>query len=164
MSTIRFLNEHHHFMGQAIRLARLAEQGGDVPVGALVVQRGQVLGTGYNQVEMLKDPTAHAEILAITAACNALGTKHLTDCTLYVTLEPCAMCAGAIVLARPERLVFGAIDEKAGASGSIFNITGHRSLNHRVQLLQGVREGECSDLLSDFFERRRQRGGGSEDL
>ena len=158
------MHEHNRFMGQAIRLARRAEQAGDVPVGAVVVRRGIVIGTGFNQVERLKDPTAHAEILAITAACNALGDKHLPECTLYVTLEPCAMCAGAIVLARTERLVFGAIDAKAGGSGSIFNITDHRHLNHRVATLHGIREHECSQMLADFFAGRRQRSEGVEDL
>lgn len=146
------------FMEEAIELARRALDTEDVPVGALVVHESRVIGRGFNQREALQDPTAHAEMLALTAAAGKLGSWRLEACTLYVTLEPCAMCAGAIVLARISRVVFGAWDEKAGACGSVFNIACDPRLNHRAEILGGVRAGPCAGLLKDFFQKRRSLG------
>ena len=142
---------HEYWMKQAFREAERAFEFGEVPVGAVVVQEGKIIGKGYNQVEQLKDPTAHAEIIAITAAASTLGLKWLENCTLYVTLEPCAMCAGAIILARLPNLVIGARDPKAGACGSIFSITDDKRLNHRVTLTDGILKKPCGELLRDFF-------------
>jgi tRNA(adenine34) deaminase len=143
--------EHERWMEHALRLAERAMDEDEVPVGALVVREGQIIGKGYNQNERLKDPTAHAEILAITAAANTIGDKRLTDCTLYVTLEPCAMCAGAIVLARIPVLVFGAYDPKAGACGTLMNIVEDHRLNHRVHVIPGVLDDRSITLLKGFF-------------
>jgi len=143
------------FLDMALREARKAAELGEVPVGAVVVRQGQVIGRGHNRTEGLQDPTAHAEILAITAAANHLGSWRLEDCTLYVTLEPCTMCGGAIVLARVPRLVFGAWDPKAGACGSVLDVVRRPELNHRVELTGGLREAECGDLLRAFFRERR---------
>ena len=127
-----------------------------MPIGAIVVFDNQVIGKGYNLTERLQDPTAHAEMLAITAAADHLGSRRLLDCTLYVTLEPCSMCAGAIVLARIPNLVFGASDPKAGACGTIFNVVEEKRLNHQVNLISGVLERKCSLILSDFFRNLRK--------
>ncbi len=143
--------EHERWMDLALRQAERAYEEGEVPVGAIVVKDGKVIGKGYNQNEQLKDPTAHAEIIAITAAANALGDKRLDGCTLYVTLEPCAMCAGAIVLARIPVLVFGAYDAKAGACGTLMNIVEDRRLNHAVHVIPGVRDDKSTALLRSFF-------------
>ena len=143
-------------MGEAIACARRAEAGGDVPIGAVVARGGEVLGAGGNERELRRDPTAHAEILAIQAAAAALGGWRLPGTTLYVTLEPCAMCAGAIVLARIPRVVFGAPDPKAGAAGSVLDVLGEPALNHRPSVSGGLREGECAALLRDFFASRRR--------
>ncbi|MEL6443270.1 MAG: tRNA adenosine(34) deaminase TadA [Bacteroidota bacterium] len=142
-------------MRLALREAEFAAEVGEVPVGALVVRAGQIVGRGHNHVERLGDPTAHAEMIAITAACETLGTKFLTDCTLYVTLEPCPMCAGAIVWSRLKRVVFGAMDEKAGAGGSLFNILQDERLNHRTEVIAGVEAEASADLLRRFFRARR---------
>ena len=142
---------HERWMEQAIRLAERAYEEEEVPVGALVVKDGVVVGKGYNQVERLSDPTAHAEILAITAAANTLEDKRLEGCTLYVTLEPCPMCAGAIMLARIPTLVFGAFDPKAGACGTLYNIAEDKRLNHKVHVVSGVLDDKCSELLRAFF-------------
>lgn len=128
----------------------------EVPVGCVIVHDGMIVGRGHNQVEALQDATAHAEILAIGAASNALGSWRLTDCTLYVTLEPCSMCAGAIVLARLGRLVYGATDPKAGACGSVLDVVGERRLNHRVSVMHGVLAGDCGELLREFFRKKRK--------
>ncbi len=143
--------EHERWMELALREAERAFEQDEVPVGAVVVKDGLVIGKGYNQNEQLKDPTAHAEIIAITAAANALGDKRLEGCTLYVTLEPCAMCAGAIVLARIPVLVFGAYDAKAGACGTLMNIVEDRRLNHRVHVIPGVLDDKAMELLKGFF-------------
>src|SRR5215470_4205776 len=143
-------------MRAALREALNAADAGEVPIGCVIVHDGIVIGRGRNQTESLQDATAHAEIVAIGAASNALGSWRLADCTLYVTLEPCAMCAGAIVLARLGRLVYGATDPKAGACGSVLDVIGERRLNHRVPLTHGVLEGECGELLSEFFRRKRK--------
>jgi tRNA(adenine34) deaminase len=146
------------WMDAALERARIAERAGDVPIGAVIVRDGALLAETENLTERVQDPTAHAEVLAIRAAAAALDTWRLTGCTLYVTLEPCAMCAGAIVLARLDRLVFGAWDPKAGMVGSLGDIVRHSRLNHRAQVLGGVKEDECAALLRAFFASRRGSG------
>ena len=143
-------------MEAALREARASEGADEVPVGCVIVHDGMIVGRGHNQTEGLQDATAHAEILAIGAASNALGSWRLSDCTLYVTLEPCAMCAGAIVLARVTRLVYGAADPKAGACGSVLDVAREPRLNHRVEVAAGVRAEECGALLRAFFARKRR--------
>jgi len=144
------------WMGLALTEAQAALKTSDVPIGAVVLDgNGHVIGTGRNQREADQDPTAHAEVLAIRAAAWALGSWRLENCTLVVTLEPCAMCAGAIVLARLPRVVFGAWDEKAGAAGSVFDVLRERRLNHWVQVFPGVKEAECGALLKEFFAEQR---------
>ncbi|MCK4343610.1 MAG: tRNA adenosine(34) deaminase TadA [Phycisphaerae bacterium] len=145
-------------MQDALELARKALAAEDVPVGALVVHEGRVIGRGYNQREKLHDPTAHAEMIALTAAAEYLGQWRLENCTLYATLEPCAMCAGALVLARMPRLVYAATDPKAGACGSLFEITQDPRLNHQVETIAGVLAGPAAELLRDFFQHRRALG------
>jgi len=143
-------------MRLALHEAARATAHADVPVGAVVIdQDGAVLGRGHNERELSRDPTAHAEMLAIRSAAVRHGQWRLTGCTLVVTLEPCAMCAGAIVLSRLERVVFGAFDPKAGAVGSLWDIVRDRRLNHRPEVLAGVLQDECSALLSDWFTQRR---------
>ncbi len=143
-------------MRLALAQADLALDSDDVPVGAIVVDGdGGVLGVGYNAREATGDPTAHAEVIAMRAAANALDQWRLTDCTLIVTLEPCTMCAGALVLARVARVVFGAADPKAGAVGSLWDVVRDRRLNHRPEVVGGVLAAECGELLSAFFEGRR---------
>lgn len=139
----------------AIERAREAEGHGDVPIGAVVARGEEVLGTAGNERELRADPTAHAEILAIRAAADALGGWRLPDTTLYVTLEPCAMCAGAIVLARIPDVVYGAPDPKAGAAGGVLDVLAEPALNHRPQVTAGVLEPECAALLREFFSSRR---------
>ncbi|RNC85367.1 MAG: tRNA adenosine(34) deaminase TadA [Balneola sp.] len=147
--------QHQKFMAQALFLAEKAFEEGEVPVGAVVVYENKIVGKGYNQVEKLTDPTAHAEILAITAACDTLNEKYLSDCTLYVTLEPCPMCAGALVWSKIGRVVFGASDIKSGGCGSVFNITDNQHLNHRIETIQGILEQDCEYLLKSFFQSKR---------
>jgi len=147
--------EYKTYMQEALKLANVALQNNEVPVGAVVVCNGRIVGKGYNQVEMLQDPTAHAEMVALSSACTTVGNKYLSGCTLYVTLEPCAMCAGAAVWSKLDRLVFGAMDEKSGAAGSVFNISSNNKLNHQVDVIQGVMEDECSLLLKNFFRKNR---------
>jgi tRNA(adenine34) deaminase len=142
-------------MSLAIERAREAQGHGDVPIGAVVARGGEPIATAGNERELRADPTAHAELLAIRAAAEALGGWRLPGTTLYVTLEPCAMCAGAIVLARIPEVVFGARDPKAGAAGSVLDIFAEPALNHRPRVTGGVMEAECSSLLRDFFELRR---------
>ena len=142
-------------MRVAIDQAEIARQNGDVPVGAVIVQAGRLIAKAYNQREQLKDPTAHAEIIALTQAAEAVGNWHLDDCTIYVTLEPCAMCAGALVLARMDRLVYGCEDPKAGACGSLYNIVQDDRLNHRLEVTSGVLADECTKQLQGFFANRR---------
>jgi tRNA(adenine34) deaminase len=148
------------FMRQAIGEARAALEHDDVPVGAVIVRGEQTVAVGRNERERLGDPTAHAEIGALREAARALGSWRLLDTTLYVTLEPCAMCAGAIVLARVPRVVFGTVDPKAGAAGSVLDVLGEPRLNHRPQVTSGVLADECADLLRAFFAVRRGRGKG----
>ena len=145
-------------MGRPLELATLAEQAGDVPVGAVVVgPSGDVIGEGHNVREAWKDPTGHAEIVAIREAARALGSWRLIDCTLVVTLEPCVMCAGAMVLGRLSVCVFGTWDPKAGACGSVWDVARDPRANHRVEVIGGVRQEECARLLLDFFAARRLR-------
>ncbi|MFH1746400.1 MAG: tRNA adenosine(34) deaminase TadA [Planctomycetota bacterium] len=146
------------FMQDALELARRALESEDVPVGAVVVHEGYVIGRGYNQREKLQDPTAHAEMIALTAAAGYIGHWRLDNSTMYVTLEPCAMCAGALVLARVQRLVFGAWDGKAGACGSLFTITEDSRLNHRIETVPGILAEPCAELLREFFRERRSLG------
>ena len=143
------------FMHEVIALARQAAELGEVPVGAVVVKDGAVLGRGYNAPISSSDPTAHAEIRALREAAAALGNYRLIDCTLYVTLEPCAMCAGAILHARMARLVYGAPDPKTGACGSVVDLFSDRRLNHHTEVTGGVLADECGKMLSDFFAGRR---------
>ena len=142
-------------MGIALDEARRCAEWGDVPIGCVIVRGGEVLATAGNQREGAEDPTAHAEVVAIRHAAAELRTWRLETCTLYVTLEPCAMCAGAIVLSRLDRVVFGALDPKAGFAGSLGNLVQDERLNHRVELEGGVRAEECGELLRDFFRERR---------
>jgi len=142
-------------MGLAIEQARAAEQHGDVPIGAVVARDEELLAAAGNERELRRDPTAHAEILAIRAAAERLGGWRLPDTTLYVTLEPCAMCAGAIVLARIPTVVYGAPDPKAGAAGSVLDILAEPALNHRPRVTGGLMEAECAALLKGFFSARR---------
>jgi tRNA(adenine34) deaminase len=142
-------------MGLALAAACTASERGEVPVGAVVVRDNQVIGEGGNQTEELQDPTAHAEMLALRAAAAHLGSWRLSGATLYVTLEPCAMCAGASVLARIDRLVFGADDPKAGMCGSLANLAHDTRLNHRIEIVRNVRSDECGELLKAFFRGRR---------
>ncbi len=144
------------FMEQALAEAAKALESEDVPVGAIVVRDRQIIGRGFNQREKLADPTAHAEMIALTAAAAAVGCWRLEGCTLYVTLEPCPMCAGALVLARLDRLVFGAFDPKGGACGSLYDIPQDPRLNHRLEVTGGVLAGPCAAILRDFFRRRRE--------
>jgi tRNA(adenine34) deaminase len=144
-----------HFMGLAIAEAGRAAGHDDVPIGAVVVRGGEVVGTGRNERELRQDPTAHAEVLALRAAAAAGGSWRVLDATLYVTLEPCAMCAGAIVLARVPRVVFGTTDPKAGAAGSVLDVLAEPRLNHRPAVTGGVLAAECAALLREFFAARR---------
>ena len=149
------LTSDDYFMGEALRLARMAYDTDEVPVGAVIVRDARIIARAYNQVELLKDATAHAEVLAITQAAHALGDWRLEGCTLFVTKEPCPMCAGALMLSRVKRLVFGVRDERAGGAGSVFPITSAKGLNHLVEVVAGVKETEARDLLQSFFRARR---------
>jgi len=146
-------------MQAALREARASAAADEVPVGCVIVHDGLVIGRGHNQVEGLHDATAHAEILAIGAASTALQSWRLNECTLYVTLEPCAMCAGAMILARVGRLVYGTRDPKAGACGSVLDVIHEDRLNHRVEVDEGVLAEECGRILRDFFARKRREAG-----
>jgi len=146
---------HETMMALALEQARAAAEHDDVPIGAVVARGGEVVAAAGNERELRKDPTAHAEILALRGAAEALGGWRLPDTVLYVTLEPCAMCAGAIVLARVPEVVYGAADPKAGAAGSVMNLLDHPALNHRPRVGSGVRGEECAQLLAGFFRERR---------
>lgn len=155
--TLEKLEFDERFMNQALIEAGKAYQGDEVPVGCVVVHEGQIIGRGYNRTENLKDPTAHAEILAITAAAGYLGSWRLNGCTLYCTLEPCVMCAGALVLARVDRLVFGARDQKFGGCVSLYSIVEDSRLNHRIALVTGVLEDDCARIMREFFQNKRKQ-------
>jgi tRNA(adenine34) deaminase len=150
-----FFPREEYFMRLALREAARALEHDDVPIGAVVVQGGEVIGAGHNERELRADPTAHAEMIALREAARALGSWRVLDSVMYVTLEPCAMCAGAIVLARLPRVVFGATDPKAGAVGSVFNVLEEPRLNHRPQVESGLLAEDCADLLRAFFAPRR---------
>lgn len=141
------------FMKEALKQARLAFEKDEVPIGAVITRQNKIIARSYNQVELLKDPTAHAEMLVITMACEALQSKWLEECALYVTIEPCTMCAGALVLARIKQVVFGASDPKTGAFGSRANINSLK-LNHKIEVKKGVMEEECSSIIHEFFRHR----------
>ena len=147
---------HESYMEQAFHEAEIAYEKGEVPIGAVVIHHNVIIGRGHNLTETLQDPTAHAEMIAITAAADYLGSRRLEETTLYVTLEPCAMCAGAIVLARIPVLVYGASDFKAGAAGTLYNIVQDDRLNHSVELVKGIQENKCSIILSEFFKKLRE--------
>mgnify|MGYP001627819388 FL=1 len=142
-------------MAKALILAEQAFEEGETPVGAIVVKDNMIIGKGYNQVEKLNDPTAHAEMIAISAACETLGNKYLKGCTLYVTLEPCPMCAGALVWSKIDTIVYGASDSTSGGSGSLFNITANNNLNHQIEVIQGILEMDSEYLLKSFFGAKR---------
>ena len=147
------------FMREALRQAQKANEAGEVPVGAVIVREGKIIARAYNQVELLKDATAHAEMLALTQAEAAVGDWRLTECDLYVTKEPCAMCAGALVHTRIRRVIFGCTDPVAGAAGSVMNLLQMPALNHRCDIASGVLQDECATILEDFFRKRRNERG-----
>ncbi|MGO9961444.1 MAG: tRNA adenosine(34) deaminase TadA [Solirubrobacteraceae bacterium] len=151
----RFFPRDEYFMRLALREASRALEHDDIPVGAVVVKDGEVIGTGHNEREIRADPTAHAEMIALRDAARALGSWRVLDSVLYVTLEPCAMCAGAVVLARIPRVVFGTSDPKAGAAGSVLDVLAEPRLNHRPQVESGLLAGDCAELLRSFFASRR---------
>ena len=155
MSLSALLEPDRRWMKVALQEAERAFDQNEVPVGAVIVHKGQIVGRGRNMVEQLNDPTAHAEMIAITAACETLGVKYLDHCTMYVTIEPCPMCAGALVWSKLQRLVFGAYEEKAGSAGSMYNITQDRRLNHVVDVVSGVEMERAAGLMQDFFRQRR---------
>jgi len=159
---INIAKEDERYMRLAIEQGKIAEANGDVPIGAVIVYQNQIIGRAYNQREQLKDPTAHAEIIALTQAAAFRQSWRLDGCTMYVTLEPCPMCAGALVLSRMDRLVYGCDDRKAGACGSLYDIVRDERLNHRLQVTSGVLANDCSKLLQDFFQKKRD-GNGAED-
>ena len=147
--------EDQLYMKAAIEQAQIAEENGDVPIGAVIVYQNQIIGRAYNQREQLQDPTAHAEIIALTQAAAFIESWRLLGCTMYVTLEPCTMCAGALVLARIDRLIYGCDDPKTGAVKSLYNIVTDERLNHIINVTSGVLAEECSEFLQQFFRRRR---------
>jgi tRNA(adenine34) deaminase len=151
----RFFPRDEYFMRLALREAEHALEHEDVPIGAVAVHAGEVIGAGHNEREVRQDPTAHAELLALREAAREVGGWRVLETVLYVTLEPCAMCAGAIVLARIPRVVYGATDPKAGAAGSVLDVLGEPRLNHRPEVAGGLLAGECGALLSEFFASRR---------
>lgn len=156
MTTDETINKSDEkFMKLAIEQANIAEENGDVPIGAVIVHKNQIIAKAYNQREQLQDPTAHAEIIALTQAAAAMESWRLSGCTMYVTLEPCPMCAGALVLARIDRLVYGCDDPKTGAVKSLYNIVTDGRLNHRLEVTSGVLADECVKLLQDFFQKKR---------
>ena len=144
-----------HFMRQAVKEAEKAFESDEIPVGAVIVQKNKVIGRAHNQVVLLRDPTAHAEMIAITQACETLGAAHLPDSVVYVTLEPCAMCVGAMILARIGRLVYGARERKTGACGSVVHLLADGKWNHQFKIEEGLLEFESAALLQEFFKRKR---------
>jgi len=148
---------HDHWMRAALREGEKAREIDEVPIGCVIVQNERIIAKGHNLTEQLKDATAHAEMMAITSASAALESRYLTDITLYVTIEPCSMCAGAIVLARIPTLVFGAYDIKAGACGTLYNIPEDKRLNHQVKVIPGVLDAECTSIMQDYFRKKRTK-------
>jgi tRNA(adenine34) deaminase len=151
------LREDAAWMEQALEQAALAAAGGEVPVGAIVIKDGQIIGRGHNRNLLENDPTAHAEVVALRDAAARIGNHRLTGCVMFATIEPCAMCAGALVHARISRLVYGASDPKAGAAGSVLQVVNHPGLNHRMEITAGVLAGRCSEVLQRFFREKRQQ-------
>ncbi|HRE10150.1 MAG TPA: tRNA adenosine(34) deaminase TadA [Ignavibacteria bacterium] len=149
------MSPHEIWMQYAYREAEKAYEKGEIPIGAVIVFDSMIIGKGHNQVETLKDPTAHAEIIAITSAAEYLTSKVLLGCTMYVTLEPCSMCAGAVVLSKIDALYFGAYDNKSGACGSVLNITNNKSLNHQLNVTGGIMDAKCGELIRSFFDVKR---------
>ena len=149
------MTQHEIWMQYALKEAEKAYDKKEVPIGAVIVFDGRIIAKGHNQVETLRDPTAHAEIIALTSAAEYLSSKILLGCTMYVTLEPCSMCAGAIVLAKLEALYFGAYDNKSGACGSVLNITNNKSLNHQLSVTGGILDAKCGEIIKSFFEVKR---------
>ena len=143
------------YMSEALKEAWYAMDEDEVPVGSVIVYKGKIIARAHNQVERLKDPTAHAEMLALTSAANYLGSKWLSETSIYVTIEPCSMCAGALVLSRIKNLYFGAKDPKTGACGSVINIVNHKTFNHHIKVKSGILEKESSSLLKEFFKKKR---------
>ncbi|MEW5799999.1 MAG: tRNA adenosine(34) deaminase TadA [Bacteroidota bacterium] len=150
------MTTHERWMKLALKEAVRAFDDDEVPVGAIIVHKNMVVAKGHNQIERMHDPTAHAEMIALTAAAAHLENKFLKDCVLYVTMEPCPMCAGAIVLSRIPTVVFGCYDPKMGASGSVMNVTENKKLNHQVHVIGGVMDAECGSLVKEFFEKKRK--------
>ncbi len=149
------MKQHEIWMQAAFKEAEKAYEKKEIPIGAVVVFEDRIIGKGHNQVETLRDPTAHAEMIALTSAAEYLSSKVLLGCTMYVTLEPCPMCAGAIVLSKLEALYFGAYDNKSGACGSVLNITNNLSLNHRLSVTGGIMDKQCGELIRSFFDVKR---------
>jgi len=149
------------YMNEAIKEAKIAVAQGEIPIGAVIIKNDQIIGRGHNMTESLKDPTAHAEMIAIRSASKALGGWRLLDCQMYVTTEPCSMCAGAIVWSRLSKLYIGTMDTKGGACGSIFNIVQDKRLNHYVEVEIGIMEQECKHIMQEFFKQLRKRNGGN---
>ena len=149
------LRKDEIYMQQALAQAKMAYEKDEVPVGAIIVFENQIIAKAHNLVETLKDPTAHAEMIAVTQAVSTLKTKWLNKCTVYVTVEPCAMCAGALVLSRINKLIFATEDPKTGACGSVMNIAQHNSLNHRIEIEKGILKDECSVIMKEFFKQKR---------
>ena len=146
-------------MKEALKEAQRAFDLGEVPVGAVIVYKDKIIGRAHNQIKLLKDPTAHAEMISITQAASFLRNERLKDCDMYATIEPCSMCAGALVLARVRTLYFAAADPKTGAAGSIFNILSNKRLNHRVKIKSGILKDESSSLIKEFFRKKRKNAG-----
>ena len=160
MSLSSLLEPDRRWMKVALQEAERAFDQDEVPIGAVIVHKGRIIGRGHNMVEQLNDPTAHAEMIAITAACETLGSKYLDQCTLYVTIEPCPMCAGAMMWSKLGRLVFGAFEEKTGSAGSIYNIVQDPRLNHYIDVVSGVEMERAGGLMKDFFRQRRAMPNG----
>jgi len=156
LSMINITKQDEKYMQLAIDQAKIAEENGDIPIGAVIVYKNQIIARAYNQREQLRDPTAHAEIIALTQAAAVMESWHLNGCTIYVTLEPCPMCAGALVLSRMDRLVYGCDDPKTGACKSLYNIVQDERLNHRLEVTSGVLQEQCRQQLQEFFSRRRE--------
>ena len=146
-------------MELALEQARMAARAGEVPVGALVIKDGEIVGRGHNRNLLDHDPTAHAEIVALRQAAQTVGNHRLPGCTVYATIEPCSMCAGALIHSRVSRLVYGASDPKAGAAGSVLEVLNHPDLNHKIEVTAGLLADRCSEILQDFFRRKRERAG-----
>jgi len=156
LKTDRLLQKKREFyMLEALKEAQKAFEEDEVPVGAVIVHKDKIIARGHNQIERLKDPTAHAEMIVLTSAANFLNSKWLNGAAVYVTIEPCSMCAGALVLARVKTIVFGADDPKTGACGSVLNIANHKVLNHRIEIKKGLLKQECGLLLKEFFKKKR---------